>query len=157
MQIYVNTIHWTVFQILFYFQDIYNFIVAPPVFKCAKSILCREIYFEQPIQVYKFTRRSLNVCEMTPPPLPSLTVNSPVWGSKPTWMVCSKFEGGEMTGLSLGLYTLPPANTPQQFEKVLNANFILIFFNLFNFTNEIDIKVSAHALCRDMSTCHLDG
>lgn len=30
-----------------------------------------------------------------------LTVNSPVWGSKPTWTVCSKLDGGDMTGLSL--------------------------------------------------------
>jgi len=29
-----------------------------------------------------------------------LTVNSPVSGSKPTWTVCSKFSGDDITGLS---------------------------------------------------------
>ena len=30
-------------------------------------------------------------------------MNSPVSESKPTWMVCSKLEGGEMISLSLAL------------------------------------------------------
>lgn len=34
-----------------------------------------------------------------------LTVNSPVWGSNPTCTVCSKFEGGEISGF------LPEKNT----------------------------------------------
>lgn len=38
-----------------------------------------------------------------------LTVNSPVTASKPTCMVCSKSEGGEISGLSLSLsFFLPP-------------------------------------------------
>ena len=38
-----------------------------------------------------------------------LTVNSPVTASKPTWMVCSKSEGGEISGRSLSLsFFLPP-------------------------------------------------
>lgn len=38
-----------------------------------------------------------------------LTVNSPVTASKPTWMVCSKSDGDEISGLSLSLsFFLPP-------------------------------------------------
>ena len=39
----------------------------------------------------------------------TLTVNSPVTASKPTWMVCSKSEGEEISGLSLSRsFFLPP-------------------------------------------------
>lgn len=38
-----------------------------------------------------------------------LTVNSPVTASKPTCMVCSKSEGGEISGRSLSRsFFLPP-------------------------------------------------
>lgn len=37
-----------------------------------------------------------------------MPVNSPVQASKPTWMVCSKFVGYEMLGLSLSLCLFPP-------------------------------------------------
>lgn len=38
-----------------------------------------------------------------------LTVNSPVTASKPTWMVCSKSEGEEISGLSLSRSFFLPA------------------------------------------------
>lgn len=37
-----------------------------------------------------------------------LTVNSPVCGSKPTWTVCSKFDGGDMIGRSFSFFVFPP-------------------------------------------------
>jgi len=44
-----------------------------------------------------------------------LTVNSPVTESKPTWMVCSKSEGEEISGLSLSRsFFLPPAGEKGQ-------------------------------------------
>lgn len=42
------------------------------------------------------------------------TVNSPVTASNPTWMVCSKSEGEEISGLSLSRsFFRPPAGKGQ--------------------------------------------
>lgn len=48
----------------------------------------------------------------------TLTVNSPVTASKPTWMVCSKSEGRDISGRSFSFFLFATAEEQKQITQI---------------------------------------
>lgn len=58
----------------------------------------------------------------------AFTVNSPVTASKPTWMVCSKSEGDEISGLSLSRsFFFPASGKNKQIQRHASCHCICGF------------------------------
>lgn len=83
-------------------------------------------------------------------------MNSPVTASKPTWMVCSKSEGEEISGRSLSRsFFLPPAG---ERSRVINAmQRLVIFFFLFSFKSPFSEANMEMILFLDFLSSGTDG
>lgn len=64
---------------------------------------------------------------------PLLTVNSPVTASNPTWIVCSKSEGREISGRSFSFFLLARS-------KALTSTYFLHSFSFKKFHNHVHSK-----------------
>lgn len=77
-----------------------------------------------------FTKALTHSCFLSKSEADILTVNSPVTASKPTWMVCSKSDGGEISGLSFSFFLLPEKGVQRSTEQRIKV--LLSPFNRIN-------------------------